>query len=90
MVEGLFKMDGLFKTGNRGSLAALPLEPGDLILLNRKAREWTRGLIFTVDEVRKWGVICWTLPHDLDGVVVLRDTGQAFYRATWDQIEEPA
>jgi hypothetical protein len=68
---------------------ALPLEPGDRIRLNQKAREWTRGLVFTVDEVRAWGVICWAFPRAGEAVVV-RDTGKAYYRATWDQIEEPA
>jgi hypothetical protein len=53
------------------------VNPGDVITLNSKARAWTRGKIFFVDEVGRFGVKCWTEGHP----------GQAFYLAPWEQIE---
>jgi hypothetical protein len=51
---------------------------GDKIRLNATAADWTQGKVFTVREVKEWGVICeWA---DLMG-------GLALYRAKWDQIE---
>ncbi len=36
------------------------LKMRDIIFLNETAQPWTRGLIMTVHEVKRWGVICWT------------------------------
>jgi len=71
---------------------ALPLEdllkPGDRIYLNCRAREWTRGKVFTVDEVKRWGVDCWTKePSDAHRTI---ERGEYRYPATWDEIEGPA
>jgi len=56
---------------------------GDVIRLNDKAREWTHDKVFTIDEVKHWGVICyWNTDPGVS------PPGTAFYRATWDQIEE--
>lgn len=72
------------------------IKKGDAIKLNEKAREWTIGLILTVDEVKAWGVICSVeLSEPPEGVLagvhrVVDGTGRAsslaYYRATWDQI----
>ena len=67
----------------------LPLEVGDRIRLNSRAREWTHGKIFTVDEVKRWGVICWARANAEDAVHVLVDSDRAFYRANWDEIDAP-
>lgn len=58
-------------------MESLNLKIGDLIQLNKKAEKWTNGLIFTVDSVRVWGVICHA---DLK-------EGQTYYRAIWDEVE---
>lgn len=52
------------------------IKAGDTILLNEKARAWTRDTVFRVDEVKAWGVIC-TAGEGTD----------IPYRATWEQID---
>lgn len=55
------------------------LKVGDSIELNDKAREWTQGKTFVVDEIRSWGVICLIKEGELGEM-------RTFYHATWDQI----
>jgi hypothetical protein len=75
---------------------ALPLEsllqPGDQIRLNQRAHSWTRGRVFTVAEVKTWGVVCWTAGTvGIDAHVVQQGPhrGQAGYHAPWAQIDGP-
>jgi hypothetical protein len=62
------------------------LKKGQAILLNETADEWTQGKTFCVEEVKNWGVVCWARATAEDGVHVLVDSDQAFYRADWSQI----
>ncbi len=52
------------------------LKPGQTILLNDRAHEWTRGLVFKVSEVGLWGVRCYAEEPE----------GDAWYPARWEQI----
>jgi hypothetical protein len=64
------------------------LTPGARIRLNEKARQWTFGLIFTVEDVRGWGVICYAQPDaQPENTVALKDSDRVQYRAAWDEIE---
>lgn len=64
------------------------LKAGDKITLNEKAREWTMGRVFTVDEVKNWGVTCYTIPDEpILGAASVVDDDRVFYRAANDEIE---
>lgn len=65
--------------------AQLP-EVGDRVLLNEEAPEWTEGITFEVDDVRSWGVVCFTTTDVGRGVPKV--DGKAMLYATWKQIEE--
>ena len=64
----------------------IDLKPGDEITLNGRAREWTQGKTFVVEEVKSWGVVCWSHASP-DEAVLVKESGRAFYPATWDEIE---
>jgi hypothetical protein len=64
---------------------------GDRIRLNEKAREWTRGRVFTVDAVRAFGLRCYVAVEnaaDLPGVhsYPAARVSNAFYMAMWDEV----
>ena len=68
------------------------LRVNDRITLNSTARDWTRGRVFTIGEVKKWGVNCWTPPQPGEKIAGVSMTGtetdlKAWYPATWEQIE---
>lgn len=55
------------------------IKPGDVILLNERAKDWTSGERFTVEELKSWGVVCYAVSEG----------GQvAYYRALWREIDE--
>lgn len=54
------------------------LKRGDLIKLSETAKQWTHGLVFVVDQVLTYGVVCYA---EVEG-------GEAFYRAPWSEIAE--
>lgn len=62
------------------------LARGVAITLNEKAMAWTRGLVFEVEDVRGWGVVCFTEQQPPPGVHSLVDSGRAMYRAAWVEI----
>ena len=68
-------------------MTAADVKPGDGIRLNATARDWTRSRLFTIDEVKSWGVRCYTVPDKpIQGVVTLIDDDRVFYMAPWSQI----
>lgn len=74
---------------------ALAIERGDRIELNNKAPRWTRGLVFVVDEVKLWGVVCFAEVTREEasklGVFCRIRDGRlwAGMRAGWEVIEAP-
>ena len=62
------------------------VEKGTQIRLNCLALAWTRGLVFTVDEVRHWGVRCYTT-EDVPAPVHKTEGGKAWYPAVWRDID---
>lgn len=60
-------------------LTMLLVETGDIITLNKRAPQWAHDKAFVVDEVRDWGVVCFTVTAQ----------GSLYLRAKWDQIDGP-
>jgi hypothetical protein len=63
---------------------------GDGVRFNYKAAPWTHGLLFTVSEIKVWGIEAWTKGAKPGEAVVAINTahhGQAGYRAEWAEIE---
>ena len=55
------------------------LKRGDTVKLN-VSLNWMRALIFTIDEVKTWGIVCYA---DMS-------RGRFYYRASWKEIKEMA
>ncbi len=60
---------------------------GDRIVLNDRARVWTRGKVFTVEHADGWGVRCFMMAAN-EPARLPDDDGRAWYAALWDEIAE--
>ncbi len=63
------------------------VKAGDRIVLNDRARVWTKGKVFTVEHADGWGVRCFVMLGNQHPAAT-DDDGRAWYAALWDEIAE--